>query len=78
MWIGLVAPKNTPRPIVEKLQDVTAKVAKDKVFVDAIEKLGDEVRFMNGPELAQYWNKESEENVKILRQLQKDGVKLGE
>ena len=78
MWIGLVAPKNTPRPIVEKLQDVTAKVAKDKVFVDAIEKLGDEVRFMNGPELTQYWNKESEENVKILRQLQKDGVKLGE
>lgn len=78
MWIGLVAPKNTPPPIVEKLQDLTAKVAKDKVFVDAIEKLGDEVRFMSGPELAKYWGKESEDNIKILKQLQKEGVKLGE
>jgi tripartite-type tricarboxylate transporter receptor subunit TctC len=78
MWIGLVAPKNTPLPIVEKLQDVTAKVAKDKAFIDAIEKLGDEVRFMSGPELSQYWDKESEENIKILRQLQTEGIRLGE
>lgn len=78
MWIGLVAPKNTPQPIVEKLQDVTAKVAKDKIFVDAIEKLGDEVRYMTGPELAKYWDKESEDNIKLLKQLQKEGVKLGQ
>lgn len=78
MWIGLVAPKNTPPAIVEKLQDLTAKVAKDKIYVDAIEKLGDEVRYMSGPELAKYWDKESEDNNRLLRQLQKEGVKLGE
>jgi tripartite-type tricarboxylate transporter receptor subunit TctC len=78
MWVGLVAPKNTPAPILEKLRDVTAKVAVDKVFVDAIEKLGGEVRFMNGQELAKYWDKESEDNIQILRQLQKEGVKLGQ
>jgi tripartite-type tricarboxylate transporter receptor subunit TctC len=78
MWVGLVAPKNTPAPILEKLRDVTAKVAVDKVFVDAIEKLGGEVRFMNGQELAKYWDKESEDNIQILKQLQKEGVKLGQ
>jgi tripartite-type tricarboxylate transporter receptor subunit TctC len=78
MWVGLVAPKNTPPPIVEKLRDVTARVAADKTFVDAIEKLGGEVRFMSGPELAKYWDKESEEIVKILKQLQKEGVRFGE
>jgi tripartite-type tricarboxylate transporter receptor subunit TctC len=78
MWVGLVSPKNTPAPILEKLRDVTAKVAADKAFVDAIEKLGGEVRFMNGPELAKYWDKESEDNIQILKQLQKEGVKLGQ
>lgn len=78
MWVGFVAPKNTPAPILEKLREVTAKVAADKAFVDAIEKLGGEVRYMNGPELAKYWEAESAENVKILTQLQKEGVKLGQ
>jgi tripartite-type tricarboxylate transporter receptor subunit TctC len=78
MWVGLVAPKGLPAPILEKLRDVTAKVAADKAFVDAIEKLGGEVHFMSGPELAKYWEAESAENVKILTQLQKEGVKLGQ
>ena len=33
---------------------------------------------MNGPELARYWDKESEDNIQILKQLQKEGVKLGQ
>jgi molybdopterin biosynthesis enzyme len=47
-------------------------------ITDAIEKLGGEVRFMNGPELATYWETESEDNIKILKQLQQEGVKLGQ
>ena len=78
MWVGLIAPKNIPAPILEKLRDVTAKVAADKAFVDAIEKLGGEVRFMNGPELTTYWETESDDNIKILKQLQQEGVKLGQ
>jgi hypothetical protein len=33
---------------------------------------------MNGPELARYWDKESEDNTQILKQLQKEGVKPGQ
>jgi len=76
MWVGLVAPKKTPAPIVEKLREATAKAAQDKAFVEAIEKLGGEVHFMNGPELEKYWEKETSEMAKLLGELHKEGVKI--
>jgi tripartite-type tricarboxylate transporter receptor subunit TctC len=76
MWVGLVAPKKTPAPIVEKLREATAKAAQDKAFVEAIEKLGGEVHFMNGPELEKYWEKETSEMAKLLGDLHKEGVKI--
>jgi tripartite-type tricarboxylate transporter receptor subunit TctC len=36
-WIGILVPKGTPGSIVEKLREVTAKVANDKSFIEAIE-----------------------------------------
>jgi len=76
MWVGLVAPKKTPAPIVEKLREATAKAAQDKAFVEAIEKLGGEVHFMNGPELEKYWEKETSEMAKLLGDLHREGVKI--
>lgn len=60
-WLGLVAPKKTPSPIVEKLREVTAKVVRDPTYIEAIRALGEEVRYMDGNELAKYWDQESEE-----------------
>jgi len=76
MWVGLVAPRKTPATIVEKLREATAKAAQDKAFVEAIEKLGGEVHFMNGPELEKYWEKETSEMAKLLGELHKEGVKI--
>jgi len=76
MWVGLVAPRKTPATIVEKLREATAKAAQDKAFVEAIEKLGGEVLFMNGPELEKYWEKETSEMAKLLGELHKEGVKI--
>jgi len=76
MWVGLVAPRKTPGTIVEKLREATAKAAQDKAFVEAIEKLGGEVHFMNGPELEKYWEKETSEMAKLLGELHKEGVKI--
>jgi tripartite-type tricarboxylate transporter receptor subunit TctC len=58
-WVGIVAPKNTPASIVEKLREVTKKVVQDKAFIDVIEKPGDEVQFLNGEELTKWMEKES-------------------
>jgi len=70
-WVGIMAPKHTPMPIVEKLRGVTQKVAEDKAFIEMIEKPGDEVRYQNGEELAQWMEKESE----IISKIDKDLVK---
>jgi len=58
-WVGLVAPKKTPTPIVERLRAVSKKVAEDKAFIDVIETSGDEVRLVLGEQMAKFWDAES-------------------
>ncbi|MHB8773028.1 MAG: tripartite tricarboxylate transporter substrate binding protein [Syntrophales bacterium] len=58
-WVGLMAPKNTPAPILAKLRDVTKKVMNDKAFIDPIEKPGDEVQYLDHEELAKWMDKEA-------------------
>ena len=74
-WVGIMAPKNTPAPIVEKLREVTKKVAEDKTFTDLIEKPGDEVYFLNGEELAKWMDKESKIIGAIDAELAKEAPK---
>jgi tripartite-type tricarboxylate transporter receptor subunit TctC len=74
-WIGIGVPKKTPMNIVEKLRDVAAKVAKDKLFIDTVETAGDEVRFMDGDKLAKFWDAESEKVGKLLTELIKEASK---
>jgi tripartite-type tricarboxylate transporter receptor subunit TctC len=71
-WVGIAAPKNTPPAIVAKLRDVIGKAVQEQRFIDAIEKPGDEVRFMNGEELEKFWDKESEMTLKIQKRLAKE------
>jgi tripartite-type tricarboxylate transporter receptor subunit TctC len=74
-WIGIGGPKKLPVDIVEKLRDVTAKVAKDKSFVDMIEGLGEEIRYMNHAEVVKYWDAESEMLRKLMAELVKETAK---
>jgi len=71
-WVGIMAPKGTPREIVEKLREVAAKAAKEESFIKAIENLGDEVRYMNAQELDKHWDRESETFAKLYRELIKE------
>ncbi len=74
-WVGILAPKNTPKAMVEKLREVTKKVAEDKSFIDMIEKPGDEVYFLNGDELAKYLDVESAKIAKLDAELVKEAPK---
>jgi len=74
-WVGILAPKNTPKPIVDKLREVTKKVADDKAFIDLIEQPGDEVSFLNGDELAKYLDIESANIAKLDAELAKEAPK---
>jgi len=74
-WVGIMAPKNTPKSIVEKLREVTKKVAEDKSFIDMIEKPGDEVFFLNGDELDKWMDKESKIIAVLDAELVKEAAK---
>jgi tripartite-type tricarboxylate transporter receptor subunit TctC len=74
-WIGIGVPKKTPMAIVEKLRDVAAKAAKDKLFIDTVETAGDELRFMDGNKLAAFWETESERVGRLITDLVKETSK---
>lgn len=71
-WVGLLAPVKTPQPIVEKLRDALKKVAENQAFIDMVEKPGDEVNFMNGPELEKYMDVEAVKIANLYKQMLKD------
>ena len=58
-WTGILAPKATPTPIVERLREVLSKAVVDKAVVNALETAGDEVRYMDGQQLAKFWEAET-------------------
>jgi len=53
----------------KKLREVAKKVVEDKEYVDIVEKLGDEVRYMVGEDLTKYWDSESERVAKLYKQM---------
>ena len=73
-WVGILVPVKTPLPVVEKLRETAIKAVKEKTFIDAVEKPGDEIRFMNGDELAKFWEIESEKVGRIWAQLVRESA----
>ncbi len=47
-------------------------------IVEAIEKLGGEVHYMNGDQLAKFWDQESNEQRTLLTEFEKEGLKIKE
>ena len=58
MWRGVLAPKGTPRGIVDKLAEAFKKMAWNKSVVPMITQLGDEIHFMGPDEFARAWREE--------------------
>ena len=54
-WVGIFAPKGTPAPIVNTLREGLKKAAHSKEFLDTLEKLGQELAYMDQPEFAEFW-----------------------
>lgn len=55
LWVGLFAPKGTPKEIVDKLRDVSSKAAHTDVFKTSMSNLGQELDYMDAPEFAKFW-----------------------
>ena len=71
-WVGLVAPKGTQGPIVEKLRTVVKNVTHDPAFIDIIEKAGDEVAYADAEKTKKSWLNEYDRLYKLLESMQKE------
>lgn len=60
IWRGVLAPKGTPRLVVEKLADAIKKSTEDKSFMALVKQLGDEPGYLGPDEFAKVWQKEYE------------------
>jgi tripartite-type tricarboxylate transporter receptor subunit TctC len=69
-WVGMVAPKETPAPIVEKLRTLVKQVTSDPAFVNVIEKAGDEVEYADAETTRKAWGDEYERLQKLLSRME--------
>jgi tripartite-type tricarboxylate transporter receptor subunit TctC len=58
VWMGVVAPKGTPRPIVEKLAAGFKKMTENKQVIESYAKLGNEFNYLGPDEFARFWRKD--------------------
>jgi tripartite-type tricarboxylate transporter receptor subunit TctC len=57
---GVLAPKGTPRPVVEKLARAFQRMLETPVAVEAIHRLGEEVDYLGPDQFERYWRAEYE------------------
>jgi len=60
VYKAYMAPKGTPRPIIDKLALGVKKMLENKQVIEAIRQLGDEVEYQGPDEFAKYWRTEYE------------------
>ncbi len=58
VWMGIAAPKGTPRPIVDKLAAGFKKMTENKQVIENYAKLGNEFTFLGPDEFAKFWRKD--------------------
>ena len=66
-WRGVLAPKATPRPIIEKLATAFRKMTEDKSVITMLKQFGDEVQYLGPDEFTKIWRAEYEAHKEIGR-----------
>jgi tripartite-type tricarboxylate transporter receptor subunit TctC len=57
-WQGILAPKGTPKPVIDKLAAGFKKITENKQAIEAMAKLSEEFGYMGPDEFAKYWRKD--------------------
>jgi tripartite-type tricarboxylate transporter receptor subunit TctC len=60
LWRGVIAPKGTPRPIVDKLAAAFKGMTEDKSVVAMIKQFGDDLYYLGPDEFRKVWESEFE------------------
>jgi tripartite-type tricarboxylate transporter receptor subunit TctC len=56
-WQAVLAPKGTPDAIVKTLREAFRKICADKLYITMLEKMGEEVKYVDGEEFQEFWDK---------------------
>lgn len=75
LWRGVLAPKKTPRPIIDKLAAACKKMVQDKTVVSMIHKLGDQIEYLGPDDFTKVWRAEFAEHKKLGESLKKKAGK---
>ena len=71
MWRGVLAPKATPRPVIDKLAQAFKKMTEDKSVVTMINQMGDEIYYLGPDEFGKLWREEYETHKELGKALKK-------
>jgi tripartite-type tricarboxylate transporter receptor subunit TctC len=71
LWRGMLAPKGTPRPVVEKLADACKKMTQDKTVQAMINSFGDRIQYLGPDEFGKVWRAEFELHKELGSSLKK-------
>jgi len=66
-WRVVLAPKGTPRPIIDKLAGAFKKVTEDKEFIATIAKFGEEPDYIGPDEFTKIWRAEYEARKELAK-----------
>ena len=69
-WLAVLAPKGTPDAVVKTLREAFKKICADKLYITMMEKMGEEVKYVDGAEFEKFW----ENNWKETQELFASGV----
>src|SRR5690606_33121917 len=64
-WRGVLAPKDTPRPIVDKLAAAFKRMSEDPAVVSQLNEWGDSTNYLGPDEFAAWWRAEYENQKKL-------------
>jgi tripartite-type tricarboxylate transporter receptor subunit TctC len=67
MWRGILAPKGTPRPIIDKLADAFKKMTADKTVVNMLKSFGDAPNYLGPDEFGKLWREEYETHKELAK-----------
>src|SRR5688500_121161 len=71
LWVGLFAPKGTPGNVISVMRDVSKKAASAEAFRAAMQKLGQDVAYLDQPDFKAFWDADAKRVEDAVRQIGK-------
>jgi tripartite-type tricarboxylate transporter receptor subunit TctC len=69
IWVGLFAPAATPAPVIARIREASAQVARDPEFIRAMTASGNTLDFREGEAFLRFYNEDAARLVRTVRAL---------